>query len=166
MTTKQSNREQTLLLTGIPMEKAEAAREALAGVGITFSPNLRAEHHSTREHLTAVFQAYDLHEILATLNDYLAFDGRTPSISDNEDEYDLGTAVNLIAFLDTSVEWCGREHPRDAISFIQDDAWTAFMEENPGIAREWRSRSPSRTSPRGYTNTTWTRGRKRMPSGN
>ena len=42
MTTKQtnpkeSNREQVLLLAGIPLEKAEAAREALAEIGITFS---------------------------------------------------------------------------------------------------------------------------------
>ena len=46
MTTEQTNQtnqtgEQTLLLTGIPLEKAEAAREALAEIGITFTPNRR-----------------------------------------------------------------------------------------------------------------------------
>ena len=50
MTTKQTNPtgEQTLLLAGIPLEKAEAARGALAEIGITFTPNLRTQHHSTR----------------------------------------------------------------------------------------------------------------------
>ena len=80
MTTKQTNQtgEKTLLLTGIPLEKAEAAREALAEIGITFTPKLRTQHHSTREHLEAIFQAYDLEEIIATLNDYLAFAGSSP----------------------------------------------------------------------------------------
>ena len=139
MTTKQTNptRKQTLLLTGIPMEKAEAARGALAGIGITFTPNLRAEHNSTREHLKAIFQAYDLTETIATLNDYLAFDGYNPPISDNQDDYDMNTTTNLIEFLDTSVDWCGLEYPRDAISFIQEEAWTTFTRENPGITREW-----------------------------
>ena len=100
MTTKQtnpkeSNREQVLLLAGIPLEKAEAARDALAGIGITFSPDIRAEHHSTKEHLTAVFQAYDLDNIIAALNDYLAFEAYTPPISNNQDHYDLGAAANL-----------------------------------------------------------------------
>ncbi len=144
MTTKQtnqeeSNREQVLLLAGIPLEKAEAARDALAGIGITFTPDIRAEHHSTREHLKAVFQAYDLENIIAALNDYLAFEAYAPPISDNQDHYDLGAAANLVAFLDSSVDWCGRESPRDAISFIQQDAWTIFMEENPGIAGDWNS---------------------------
>ena len=100
MTTKQtnpkeSNREQVLLLAGIPLEKAEAARDALAGIGITFSPDIRAEHHSTKGHLTAVFQAYDLDNIIAALNDYLAFEAYTPPISNNQDHYDLGTTANL-----------------------------------------------------------------------
>ena len=61
MTTKQTKQtgEQTLLLAGIPLEKAEAAREALAEIGITFTPKLRTQHHSTREHLEATFQATD-----------------------------------------------------------------------------------------------------------
>ena len=139
MTTKQTNptRKQTLLLTGIPMEKAEAARGALAGIGVTFTPNLQAEHHSTREHLKAIFQAYDLTETIATLNDYLAFDSYNPPISDNQDDYDLNATTNLIAFLDTSVDWCGLEYPRDAIGFIQEEDWKTFTMENPEITREW-----------------------------
>ena len=142
MTTKQtnpkeSNREQVLLLAGIPLEKAEAARDALAGIGITFSPDIRAEHHSTKEHLPAVFQAYDLDNIIAALNDYLAFEAYTPPISNNQDHYDLGTAANLVAFLDSSVEWCGQESPRDAIAFIEEENWKTFTMENPEITTEW-----------------------------
>ena len=139
MTTKQTNPtgEQTLLLAGTPLEKAEAARDALARIGITFTPNLRAEHHSTRKHLGAIFQAYDLTENIATLNDYLAFDGYNPPISDDQDDYDLNTATNLIAFLDDSVDWYGREYPREAINFIQEEAWETFTIENPRIIREW-----------------------------
>ena len=139
MTTKQTNptREQTLLLAGIPLEKAEAARGALAGIGITFTPNLRADHHSTKEQFKAIFQAYDLTETIATLNDYLAFDGYNPPISDNQDDYNLNTITNLIAFLDTSVDWYGQEYPREAIGFIQEEAWETFTIENRGIIREW-----------------------------
>ena len=139
MTTKQTNptREQTLLLAGIPLEKAEAARGALAGIGITFTPNLRPDHHSTKEQFKAIFQAYDLTETIATLNDYLAFDGYNPPISDNQDDYDLNTTTNLIAFLDTSVDWYGQEYPREAINFIQEEAWETFTIENRGIIREW-----------------------------
>ena len=140
MTTKQtnpkeSNREQVLLLAGIPLEKAEAARDALAGIGITFSPDIRAEHHSTKEHLTAVFQAYDLDNIIAALNDYLAFEAYTPPISNNQDHYDLGTAANLVAFLDSSVEWCGQESPRDAIAFIEEE-----KKKKTGRPSPWRTR--------------------------
>ena len=142
MTTEQTNQtgEHTLLLTGIPLEKAEAARVALAEIGITFTPNLRTQHHSTREHLDAIFQAYDLTEIIATLNDYLAFNSYSPLIpliSDEQDNYDLNATTNLIEFLDTSVDWCGREHPRDAIGFIQEENWKTFTMENPEITTEW-----------------------------
>ena len=139
MTTKQTNQtgEQTLLLTGIPLEKAEAAREALAEIGITFTPNLRTQHHSTREHLEAIFQAYDLEEIIATLNDYLAFAGYSPLISDEQDNYDLKDTTNLIQFLDTSIDWCGPKYPRDAITFIQEEKWKTFTMENPEITTEW-----------------------------
>ena len=142
MTTKQtnpkeSNREQVLLLAGIPLEKAEAAREALAEIGITFSPDIREEHHSTKEYLAAVFQAYDLDNIIAALNDYLAFEAYNPPISNNQDRYDLGTAANLVAFLDSSVEWCGMESLRDAISFIEEESWKTFTMENPEITTEW-----------------------------
>ena len=59
MTTEQTNQtgEQTLLLAGIPLKKVEAARVALAEIGITFTPKLRTQHHSSREHLEAIFQA-------------------------------------------------------------------------------------------------------------
>ena len=136
MTTKQTNPtnqtgEQTLLLTGIPLEKAEAAREALAEIGITFTPKLRTQHHSTREHLNAIFQAYDIEEIITTLNDYLAFASYSPLISDEQDNYDLNATTNLIEFLDTSVDWCGPEYPRDAIAFIQKET---------GRPSPWRTR--------------------------
>ena len=139
MTTEQTNqtREQTLLLTGIPLEKAEAARVALAEIGITFTPKIRTQHHSTREHMEAIFQAYDLEEIIATLNDYLAFAGYSPLISDEQDKYDLNDTTNLIEFLDTSVDWCGLEYPRDAIAFIQEENWKTFTMENPEITTEW-----------------------------
>ncbi len=138
MTTKQTNPtgEQTLLLAGIPLEKAEAARGALAEIGITFTPNLRTQHHSTREHQGAIFHAYDLEEIIATLNDYLAFASYSPLISDEQDNYDLNATTNLIEFLDTSVDWCGREYPRDAIGFIQEENWKTFTMENPEITTE------------------------------
>ena len=90
-TGKERNREQVLLLAGIPLEKAEAARDALAGIGITFSYDIRAEHHSTKEHLAAVFQAYDLHQIIAALNDYLALEVYDPPISQQPRSLDLGT---------------------------------------------------------------------------
>ena len=134
---KESNREQVLLLAGIPLEKAEAARDALAGIGITFSYDIRAEHHSTKEHLAAVFQAYDLHQIIAALNDYLALEVYDPPISNNQDHYDLGTTANLVAFLDSSVEWCGMESLRDAISFIEEENWKTFTMENPEITTDW-----------------------------
>ena len=139
MTTEQTNQtgEHTLLLTGIPLEKAEAARVALAEIGITFSPDIREEHHSTKEHLAAVFQAYDLHQIIAALNDYLALEVYDPPISNNQDHYDLGIAANLVAFLDSSVEWCGMESLRDAIAFIQEENWKTFTMENPEITTEW-----------------------------
>ena len=134
---KESNKEQVLLLTGIPLEKAEAARDALAGIGITFSYDIRAEHHSTKEHLAAVFQAYDLDNIIAALNDYLALEVYDPPISNNQDHYDLGIAANLVSFLDSSVEWCGMESLRDAISFIEEESWKTFTMENPEITTEW-----------------------------
>ena len=146
MTTKQTNQageqtnqagEQTLLLAGIPLEKAEAAREALAAIGITFTPKLRTQHHSTREQLEAIFQAYDLEETIATLNDYLAFASYSPLISDEQNNYDLNATTNLIQFLDTSVDWCGPEYPRDAIAFIQEENWKTFTQENPEITTEW-----------------------------
>ena len=142
MTTKQtnpkeSNREQVLLLAGIPLEKAEAAREALAEIGITLSPDIREEHHSTKEYLAAVFQAYDLDNIIAALNDYLALEVYDPPISNNQDRYDLGTAANLVAFLDSSVEWCGLKYPQDAIAFIEEESWKTFTMENPEITTEW-----------------------------
>ena len=86
---------------------------------------------------TLIFQAYDLDNIIAALNDYLAFEAYTPPISNNQDHYDLGTAANLVAFLDSSVEWCGRESPRDAISFIEEENWKTFTMENPEITTEW-----------------------------
>ena len=134
-----SNREQVLLLAGIPLEKAEAAREALAEIGITFSYDIREEHHSTKAHLAAVFQAYDLQNIIAALNDYLALEYYDPPISNNQDHYDLGTATNLVAFLDSSVEWCGMESLRDAISFIEEKSWKTFIMENPEITTDWCS---------------------------
>ena len=142
MTTKQTNQtnqagEQTLLLAGIPLEKAEAARVALAEIGITFTPKLRTQHHSTREQLQAIFQAYDLEEIIATLNDYLAFASYSPLISDEQNKYDLNDTTNLIKLLDTSVDWCGTEYPRDAIAFIQEENWKTFTMENPEITTEW-----------------------------
>ena len=60
-----------------------------------------------------------MHNIITALNDYLAFEAYNPPISNNQDHYDLGIAANLVAFLDSSVEWCGRESARDAISFIR-----------------------------------------------
>ena len=139
MTTEQTNQtgEKTLLLTGIPLEKAEAARVALAEIGITFTPKLRTQHHSSREHLEAIFQAYDLEEIIATLNDYLAFANYSPIISSEQNNYDLNATTNLIEFLDTSVDWCGLKYPRDTIAFIEEENWNTFTMENPEITTEW-----------------------------
>ena len=85
------------------------------------------------EHLRAIFQANDLRETIATLNDYLAFDYNLPPISDNQEDYDLKTTTSLITFLNTEVEWCGIENPRDAIYFIEEEAWDKFISENPGL---------------------------------
>ena len=142
MTTKQTNPtnqtgEQTLLLAGIPLDLAEAARDALAEIGITFTPNLQPWHHSTRKHHRAIFQAYNLEELIATLNDHLALAGYSPIISDDQNKYDLNTTTSLIKFLDTSVDWCSREHPRDAIGFIREKNWKTFTTENPEITTEW-----------------------------
>ena len=134
---KESNSEQVLLLAGIPLEKAEAARDALAGIGITFNYDIREEHHSTKAHLAAIFQAYDLGNIIAALNDYLALEVYDPPINNNQDHYDLGIAANLVAFLDSRVEWCGMESLRDAISFIEEESWKTFTMENPEITTEW-----------------------------
>ena len=139
MTTEQTKQtgEQTLLLTGIPLEKAEAAREALAEIGITFTPNLRAYRNSTREHLEAIFEVVGLEEIIATLNDYLAFASYSPIISWEQNNYDMNATTNLIEFLDTSVDWCGLKYPRDAIAFIEEENWKTFTMENPEITTEW-----------------------------
>ena len=115
----------------------EAARVALAEIGITFTPKLRTQHHSSREHLEAIFQAYDLEEIIATLNDYLAFAGYSPLISDEQNKYDLNDTTNLIAFLDSSVEWCGLKYPQDAIAFIEEESWKTFTMENTEITTDW-----------------------------